>query len=229
INDMQAVLFPSRLLSANMLYLLLILAALVGLYYPVLIALAQEDMKKLIAYSSVAHMGFVTAGIFSMTQQGLEGALFQMLSHGVVSGALFLCVGVIYDRLHTREIARYGGLVHRMPKYAVVFMIFTMASVGLPGTSGFIGEFLVMVGVFKDNTLVALLIATGVILGAAYMLWLYRRIIFGELVKEDLKTMLDLSLREKVIFAPLLMLVSWRSSLAGCGRNTDPDAFLKIH
>ena len=166
-------------------------------------------MKKLIAYSSVAHMGFVTAGIFSMTQEGLEGALFQMLSHGVVSGALFLCVGVIYDRLHTREIARYGGLVHRMPKYAVVFMIFTMASVGLPGTSGFIGEFLVMVGVFKDNTWVALLIATGVILGAAYMLWLYRRIIFGELVKEDLKTMLDLSLREKVIFAPLLLLVFW--------------------
>ncbi|MBL8711020.1 MAG: NADH-quinone oxidoreductase subunit M, partial [Rhodospirillaceae bacterium] len=140
---------------------------------------------------------------------GLEGALFQMLSHGIVSGALFLCVGVIYDRLHTREIARYGGLVHRMPKYAVVFMIFTMASVGLPGTSGFIGEFLIMVGVFQDSTWVALLISTGVILGAAYMLWLYRRVVFGELVKEDLKTMLDLSWREKVVFAPLVALVFW--------------------
>ncbi|WP_374383896.1 NADH-quinone oxidoreductase subunit M [Dongia sp.] len=183
--------------------------SVVAVIYTSLIALAQEDMKKLIAYSSVAHMGFVTAGIFSMTQQGLEGALFQMLSHGIVSGALFLCVGVIYDRLHTREIARYGGLVHRMPKYAVVFMIMTMASVGLPGTSGFIGEFLVMVGVFQSSTWVALLIATGVILGAAYMLWLYRRIIFGELVKEDLKTMLDLSLREKIVFAPLLILVFW--------------------
>src|SRR5690606_5455843 len=139
-------------------------------------------MKKLIAYSSVAHMGFVTAGIFTVTQQGLEGALFQMLSHGIVSGALFLCVGVVYDRMHTREIARYGGLVHRMPIYAAVFMVFTMASVGLPGTSGFVGEFLVMVGTFQVSTWVAALITTGIILGAAYMLWLYRRVIFGKLV-----------------------------------------------
>jgi NADH-quinone oxidoreductase subunit M len=183
--------------------------SIVAVIYTSLVALAQEDMKKLIAYSSVAHMGFVTAGIFSMNQQGIEGALFQMLAHGVISGALFLCVGVIYDRLHTREIARYGGLVHRMPRYALVFLIFTMASVGLPGTAGFIGEFLIMVGVFQDNTWVAMFIATGLILGAAYMLWLYRRVVFGELTKEDLKSMLDLSWREKMVFAPLLVLVFW--------------------
>ena len=183
--------------------------SVIAVIYTSLVALAQEDMKKLIAYSSVAHMGFVTAGIFSMNAQGIEGALFQMLAHGVVSGALFLCVGVIYDRLHTREIARYGGLVHNMPRYALVFLIFTMASVGLPGTAGFVGEFLIMVGVFQDNTWVAMLIATGVILGAAYMLWLYRRVVFGELTKEDVKSMLDLSWREKMVFAPLVVLVFW--------------------
>ncbi len=183
--------------------------SVVAVIYTSLVALAQEDMKKLIAYSSVAHMGFVTAGIFSLNQQGIDGALFQMLSHGVVSGALFLCVGVVYDRLHTREIARYGGLVNNMPRYAFAFMIFTMASVGLPGTGGFVGEFLVMVGVFKANTWVAFFIATGVILGAAYMLWLYRRVIFGTLDKEDLKAFLDLGPREVAIFAPLIAIVFW--------------------
>ncbi|WP_395021546.1 NADH-quinone oxidoreductase subunit M [Dongia sp.] len=183
--------------------------SIVAVIYTSLVALAQEDMKKLIAYSSVAHMGFVTAGIFSLNQQGIEGALFQMLSHGVVSGALFLCVGVVYDRLHTREIGRYGGLVNNMPRYAFAFMIFTMASVGLPGTSGFIGEFLVMVGVFKDNTWAAFFIAFGVILGAAYMLWLYRRVIFGELTKPDLKGLLDLSPREIALFVPLIAIVMW--------------------
>ena len=183
--------------------------SVVAVIYTSLVALAQEDMKKLIAYSSVAHMGFVTAGIFSLTQQGVDGALFQMLSHGIVSGALFLCVGVVYDRLHTREIARYGGLVNNMPRYAFAFMIFTMASVGLPGTSGFVGEFLVMVGVFKANNWVAFFIATGVILGAAYMLWLYRRVIFGTLDKEDLKAFLDLSPREVAVFAPLIVIVFW--------------------
>ena len=183
--------------------------SIVAIVYTSLVALAQEDMKKLIAYSSVAHMGYVTLGIFSFTQQGLEGALFQMLSHGVVSGALFLCVGVVYDRMHTREIARYGGLVHRMPKYALVFMLFTMASVGLPGTSGFVGEFLVLVGAFRVNTWVALLATTGVILGCTYMLYLYRRVIFGKLVREDLKSILDLDRREIAIFAPLVLLVLW--------------------
>jgi NADH-quinone oxidoreductase subunit M len=154
-------------------------------------------------------MGFVTAGIFTLTQQGIEGALFQMLSHGIVSAALFLCVGVIYDRMHTRRIDRYGGLVHRMPKYAAVFMIFTMASVGLPGTSGFIGEFLVMVGTFQANTWVAALITTGIILGAAYMLWLYRRVVFGPLVRAELKDILDMNRREVLIFAPLVLLVFW--------------------
>jgi NADH-quinone oxidoreductase subunit M len=154
-------------------------------------------------------MGFVTAGIFSFTHQGVEGALFQMLSHGIVSSALFLCVGVIYDRLHTREIARYGGLVNNMPRYAFAFMIFTMAGVGLPGTSGFIGEFLVMVGVFKDNTWAAFGITTGIILSATYMLWLYRRIIFGKLEKADLKNLLDLGPREIAIFVPLILIVLW--------------------
>jgi NADH-quinone oxidoreductase subunit M len=183
--------------------------SVVAVIYTSLVALAQEDMKKLIAYSSVAHMGFVTAGIFALNQQGIEGALFQMLSHGIVSAALFLCVGVVYDRLHSRDISRYGGLVNNMPRYAFAFMIFTMASVGLPGTSGFIGEFLVMVGVFKDNTWAAFFIATGVILGAAYMLWLYRRVIFGKLEKQDLLKMLDLSPREIAIFVPLILIVLW--------------------
>jgi NADH-quinone oxidoreductase subunit M len=183
--------------------------SIVAVIYTSLVALAQEDMKKLIAYSSVAHMGFVTVGIFTLTQQGIEGALFQMLSHGVVSGALFLCVGVVYDRMHSREIARYGGLVHRMPLYAAAFMLFMLASVGLPGTSGFIGEFLVMVGAFQANNWVAFLIATGMILGAAYMLWLYRRIIFGKLEKPDLQSILDLNWREVAVFAPLAVLVLW--------------------
>ena len=183
--------------------------SIIAVIYTSLVALAQEDMKKLIAYSSVAHMGFVTVGIFSVNQQGLEGALFQMLSHGVVSAALFLIVGVVYDRIHTREIARYGGLVERMPQYALVFMIFMLASVGLPGTSGFVGEFLVLVGVFQANTWVALLIASGMILGAAYMLYLYRRIIFGVLTKEDLLSILDMNQREKLVFAPLIILVFW--------------------
>ncbi len=183
--------------------------SVVAVIYTSLVALAQHDMKKLIAYSSVAHMGFVTAGIFSFNRQGLDGAMFQMLSHGIVSGALFLCVGVVYDRLHSREIARYGGLVNNMPRYAFAFMIFTLASVGLPGTSGFIGEFLVMVGVFQASTWVAALITTGIVLGAAYMLWLYRRVIFGKLEKEDVKAMLDLGPREVAIFAPLILIVLW--------------------
>ncbi|CAN0597330.1 unnamed protein product, partial [Laminaria digitata] len=166
-------------------------------------------MKKLIAYSSVAHMGFLTLGIFTLTFQGVQGAVFQMISHGIVSGALFLCVGVIYDRIHTREISRYGGLVERMPKYAVVFMVFMLASVGMPGTSGFVGEFLVLVGAFQVNTWVATLATTGIILGAAYMLYLYRRVIFGKLEKEDLKSILDLNPREIAIFAPLIIVTLW--------------------
>ncbi|AVM73451.1 NADH-quinone oxidoreductase subunit M [Magnetospirillum gryphiswaldense] len=183
--------------------------SIVAVIYTSLVALVQEDMKKLIAYSSVAHMGYVTIGIFSMTTQGVEGALYQMLSHGVVSGALFLCVGVVYDRMHTREIARYGGLAERMPKYALVFMFMTMASVGLPGTGGFIGEFLVLLGVFQVNTWVALFAATGLVLGAAYALYLYRRVVFGRLTRDDLKSILDLSPREVLMFAPLIVIVIW--------------------
>ena len=166
--------------------------SLIAIIYTSLVALMQEDMKKLIAYSSVAHMGFVTLGIFTMTQQGIEGSIFQMISHGLVSAALFLCVGVVYDRLHTRLINRYGGLVSIMPKYAIVFMVFTLGALGLPGTSGFIGEFLVLMGAFKKNILVATIASLGVILGAAYMLWLYKRIIFGKLINEDVKKMVDL-------------------------------------
>jgi NADH-quinone oxidoreductase subunit M len=183
--------------------------SIVAVIYTSLVALAQDDMKKLIAYSSVAHMGFVTAGIFTPNLQGVEGALFQMLSHGVVSAALFLIVGVVYDRMHSRAIATYGGLVHRMPIYAAVFMLFTLASVGLPGTSGFVGEILVMVGAFASNTWVAALLCTGIILGPAYMLWLYRRVIFGELVKAELKSILDLNRREIAVFAPLVAMVLW--------------------
>jgi len=183
--------------------------SIVAVIYTSLVALAQEDMKKLIAYSSVAHMGFVTVGIFAVNQQAVEGAIIQMLSHGFVSGALFLCVGVVYDRIHSREITRYGGLVNRMPKYAFVFMLFMLASVGLPGTSGFVGEFLIMLGAFEVNTWVAFLIATGMVLGAAYMLYLYRRIIFGDLTKEDLKSILDLNAREVATFTPLVVLVLW--------------------
>ena len=181
----------------------------VAVIYTSLVALAQEDMKKLIAYSSIAHMGVVVIGIFTFNQQGLDGALFQMLSHGVVSAALFLCVGVIYDRIHTREIARYGGLADRMPAYALVFMLFTMASIGLPGTSGFVGEFLVLVGAFKVNFWLSLLGSLGMVLGAAYMLYLYRRVIFGSITKDDLKAILDLSPREVAIFAPLVLLTLW--------------------
>ena len=183
--------------------------SIIAVIYTSLVALAQEDMKKLIAYSSVAHMGFVTVGTFTMTVQGIEGAIYQMLSHGVVSAALFLVVGVVYDRLHSREISTYGGLVHRMPAYALTFMVFMLASVGLPGTSGFVGEFLVLVGAFRANTWVAALTATGVILGAVYMLYLYRRVIFGALTKDSLKKILDLSPREMAVFAPLVLLVFW--------------------
>ena len=178
----------------------------IAIVYTSLVALVQEDMKKLIAYSSVAHMGYVTMGIFSLNQQGLDGAIFQMISHGFISGALFLCVGVIYDRMHTRDINAYGGLAIRMPKYALIFMFFTMANVGLPGTSGFVGEFLVLIGVFKVNTWVAMLATSGVILSAAYALWLYRRVAFGDLIKESLKSITDLSRREKAIFAPLIVM-----------------------
>lgn len=178
----------------------------IAIVYTSLVALAQQDMKKLIAYSSVAHMGYVTAGIFSLNQQGLDGAIFQMISHGFISGALFLCVGVIYDRMHTREINAYGGLVNRMPAYALIFMFFTMANVGLPGTSGFVGEFLTLVGMFQANTWVAAFATSGVILSAAYGLWLYRRVVMGELIKESLKSITDLTVREKAIFAPLVFM-----------------------
>lgn len=183
--------------------------SVIAIVYASIVALVQEDMKKLIAYSSVAHMGFVTMGIFALNTQGIEGAIFQMLSHGIISGALFLCVGVVYDRLHTREIARYGGIVHNMPKYAVVFMLFTMANVGLPGTGGFVGELLTLVGAFQANTWVALIATTGVIFAAAYALYLYRRIVFGELTKDDLKAMVDMTPREIAIFAPLVIMTLW--------------------
>tara|TARA_B100000315_G_scaffold260083_1_gene319171 strand:+ start:1064 stop:2581 length:1518 start_codon:yes stop_codon:yes gene_type:complete len=181
--------------------------SIIAVIYTSLVALAQEDMKKLIAYSSVAHMGFVTIGTFAANTQGIEGAIIQMLSHGVVSAALFLIVGVVYDRIHSRDIDAYDGLVHRMPKYALFFMVFMMASVGLPGTSGFVGEFLILVGAFKANTWVAAFATTGIILGVAYMLYLYRRVIFGEMTKENLKSILDLNRREVAIFAPLLLVV----------------------
>ena len=180
--------------------------AVVAIIYTSLVALVQQDMKKLIAYSSVAHMGFVTMGIFAGTLQGIAGGIFQMISHGLVSGALFLCVGVVYDRMHTREIAAYGGLVNRMPLYAAVFMVFTLANIGLPGTTGFIGEFLSLIGTFKVNTWVATLAATGLILSTCYALWLYHQVIFGVLDKPTLAHMLDLSGREIVTFAPLLVL-----------------------
>jgi NADH-quinone oxidoreductase subunit M len=181
--------------------------SVVAIIYTSLVALMQEDMKKLIAYSSVAHMGFVTMGLFSMNPQGIQGAMFTMISHGLVSGALFLCVGVIYDRMHTREIAAYGGLVERMPLYAVAFMLFTMANVGLPGTSSFVGEFLSLTGAFRTNTWVAFLATTGVILSAPYALWLYRRVVFGTLDKPALQRIPDLVPREMVILAPLALLV----------------------
>ena len=178
----------------------------IAIVYTSLVALVQEDMKKLIAYSSVAHMGYVTMGIFAVNQQGLDGAIFQMISHGFISGALFLCVGVIYDRIHTREIDAYGGLVNRMPAYALIFMFFTMANVGLPGTSGFIGEFLTLLGIFQVNTWVAAIATSGVILSAAYALWLYRRVVMGDLIKESLKTITDMTRRERLLFAPLVVM-----------------------
>jgi NADH-quinone oxidoreductase subunit M len=180
--------------------------SIIAIIYTSLVALVQEDMKKLIAYSSVAHMGFVTMGLFSMNMQGVQGAVFQMVSHGLVSGALFLCVGVVYDRMHTREISAYGGLVKRMPLYAVAMMVFTMANVGLPGTSGFVGEFLTLVGGFGANSWVGFFATTGVILSASYALFLYRRVIFGVLDKPSLKTILDLSPRELVLLVPLVVL-----------------------
>lgn len=198
--------FPEASIAfAPMIFALSIIAVI----YTSLVALAQKDMKKLIAYSSVAHMGFVTVGTFTLTVQGIEGAIYQMLSHGVVSAALFLIVGVVYDRIHSREISAYGGLVHRMPVYALTFMLFMLASVGLPGTGGFVGEFLVLAGAFQVNTWVAALTATGVILGAAYMLFLYRRVIFGQLTKENLMKIADMTPREIVVFAPLVILTIW--------------------
>ena len=180
--------------------------SVIAIVYTSLVALAQEDVKKLIAYSSVAHMGFVTMGIFTFNAQGIDGAIFQMLSHGLVSAALFLCVGIVYDRMHTREISAYGGLVNRMPIYAVTFMIFTMANVGLPGTSGFVGEFLTLMGAFKANTWVAFIATTGVILSACYALYLYKRMIFGELEKPSLKAITDMNAREIVVMTPLVIL-----------------------
>jgi NADH-quinone oxidoreductase subunit M len=170
--------------------------SIIAIVYTSLVALVQEDMKKLIAYSSVAHMGFVTMGLFAMNQQGVQGAIFQMVSHGLVSGALFLCVGVVYDRLHTRDISAYGGVARNMPLYAVALMVFTMANVGLPGTSGFVGEFLTLLGAFRANSWVAFFATTGVILSAAYALYLYRRIAFGVLDKKEVAAMPDLSTRE---------------------------------
>jgi NADH-quinone oxidoreductase subunit M len=183
--------------------------SVVAVIYTSLVALAQDNMKKMIAYSSIAHMGFVTVGMFTLTKQGVEGSIVQMLSHGIVSSALFLCVGVVYDRLHTLAIARYGGLAKNMPVYAVVFMIMMLASVGLPGTSGFVGEFLILIGAFQVDTWVATLTATGLILGATYMLYLYRHVIFGPILRDDVRAMVDLSPREVALFVPLVIVVFW--------------------
>jgi NADH-quinone oxidoreductase subunit M len=180
--------------------------SVIAIIYTSLVALMQEDMKKLIAYSSVAHMGFVTMGIFAGTTQGVAGGVFQMISHGIVSGALFLCVGIVYDRMHTREIAAYGGLVNRMPLYALAFMVFTMANVGLPGTSGFVGEFMTLIGTFKVSLPTTVFATTGVILSAAYALWLYRKVVFGALVKPSLASIKDLTFRETLTLGPLVAL-----------------------
>jgi NADH-quinone oxidoreductase subunit M len=193
--------FPdASLYFQNFVYVLSVIA----IVYTSLVALMQEDIKKLIAYSSVAHMGFVTMGIFSLTRQGIDGAMFQMISHGLISGALFLCVGVIYDRMHTREIKAYGGLVHRMPLYAAIFMLFTMANVGLPGTSGFVGEFLTLLGTFQSNSWAAFIATTGVVLSAGYALWLYARVVFGKLEKNNLNWIPDVTPRELATLAPLV-------------------------
>lgn len=189
--------------------------SIIAIIYTSLVALVQEDMKKLIAYSSVAHMGFVTLGIFTFTAAGIQGGLFQMISHGIISGALFLCVGVVYDRLHTREIGKYGGIVKNMPIYATVFMLFMLGSVGLPGTSGFVGEFLALMGTFRVDTTVALLAATGVVLGATYMLMLYRRVVFGPVTNPEAAAMPDLNWKEKVNFIPLAILVLWLGIFPG--------------
>ncbi|MBU1824704.1 MAG: NADH-quinone oxidoreductase subunit M, partial [Alphaproteobacteria bacterium] len=198
--------FPDA--SAQLMWIVFGLS-MVAVVYTSLVALVQSDMKKLIAYSSVAHMAIVTAGLFAFNQQGIEGALIIMLSHGVVSAALFFCVGVIYDRLHTREIDRYGGLSVNMPAYAIFFMLFTMASIGLPGTSGFVGEFLSIAGIYEASSWVAFVCTTGIILGAAYMLYLYRRVVFGELTKDDVKAMPDLNAREWAVLAPLAAVALW--------------------
>ena len=198
--------FPEA--SAQFAWLVFILS-MIAVIYTSLVALVQSDMKKLIAYSSVAHMAIVTVGLFAFNVQGLEGAMIVMLSHGLVSGALFLCVGVIYDRLHTREIERYGGLSINMPKYAIFFLLFTMASIGLPGTSGFVGEFLALAGIYKISTLVTLVCTTGIILGAGYMLYLYRRVAFGIQKNEDAAAMSDLNPREWAMLAPIAAAVLW--------------------
>jgi len=195
---------PMFPVASDLLAPLVLWLSAIAIVYTSLVALAQNDMKKLIAYSSVAHMGYVTAGIFAANQQGIDGAIFQMIRQGFISGALFLCVGVIYDRMHTREIDAYGGLVNRMPAYALIFMLFTMANIGLPGTSGFVGEFLTLMGMFQANTWVAMIATTGVILSAAYALWLYRRVVMGDLIKESLRSITDMTRRERVIFAPLV-------------------------
>jgi NADH-quinone oxidoreductase subunit M len=193
--------FPdASLLFAPLMFAL----SVVAVVYTSLVALAQEDIKKLIAYSSVAHMGFVTMGLFAMNRQGVDGAVVQMISHGFISAALFLCVGILYDRMHTREIKAYGGLVHRMPVFAAVFMVFTLGNVGLPGTTGFVGEFLSLVGVFKVNTWVAIFATTGVILSACYALWLYGRVVFGVLDKPSLQQVPDMGSREFMVMAPLV-------------------------
>jgi len=193
-------LFP---IASDLFTPLIYVLSLVAIIFTSLIALMQEDMKKLIAYSSVAHMGFVTLGIFTIQQQGIEGSIIQMISHGLVSAALFLCVGVVYDRMHSRLISTYGGIVSIVPKYSVLFMLFTLAALGLPGTSGFIGEFLILMGAFKDNFLVAFVASLGVILGAAYMLWLYKRVVFGKLVNDDLNKLSDLDKSEYFILISL--------------------------
>jgi len=200
--------------------------SVIAIVYTSLVAMVQEDMKKLIAYSSVAHMGFVTMGLFTLNPQGVQGAVFQMVSHGLVSGALFLCVGVVYDRLHTREISAYGGLVRTMPMYAVAFMVFTMANVGLPGTSGFVGEFLTLLGAFGANSWVALFATSGVILSAAYALYLYRRVVFGAFEKPALAGMKDLNGREVALLAPLAVLTIWYgvqpgAILGACAASVD--------
>jgi NADH-quinone oxidoreductase subunit M len=196
---------PMFPIASNLMADFVLWLSVIAIIYTSLVAMVQEDMKKLIAYSSVAHMGYVTMGVFSLNQQGIDGAIFQMISHGFISGALFLIVGVIYDRIHTREINAYGGLVNRMPAYALIFMLFTMANVGLPGTSGFVGELLTLIGVFQVNIWVALFATFGVVLSAAYALWLYRRVVFGDLIKVSLKSINDLDRRERLLFTPLIL------------------------